>query len=167
MCIWSLLLYWAPHCADLTTHFKHFQPNCVILECWLAVELVVGIRYTDQNSRFSETETIRLVISSHRAALSSVIHNAEYSPTSLNRAAADLTLSTDLREDHNQCNAQLQGSLHVISYDYVLCLLTVNTDLAYCAHRFLIVKALHSVSECGFQVPKTYQAAAHIWGLLR
>ena len=76
------------------------------------------------------------------AALSSVIHNAEYSPTSLNRAAADLTLSTDLREDHNQCNAQLQGSLHVISYDYVLCLLTVNTDLAYCAHRFLIVKAL-------------------------
>ena len=25
----------------------------------------------------------------------------------------------------------------------------------------------HSVSECGFQVPKTYQAAAHIWGLPR
>ena len=26
---------------------------------------------------------------------------------------------------------------------------------------------VHSVSECGFQVPKTYQAAAHIWGLPR
>ena len=28
-------------------------------------------------------------------------------------------------------------------------------------------KAPHSVSECGFQVPKTYQAAAHIWSLPR
>ena len=27
--------------------------------------------------------------------------------------------------------------------------------------------SIHSVSECGFQVPKTYQAAAHIWGLPR
>ena len=26
---------------------------------------------------------------------------------------------------------------------------------------------LHSVSECGFQVPKTYQAPAHIWDLPR
>ena len=126
MCIWSLLLYWAPHCADLTTHFKHFQPNCVILECWLAVELVVGIRYTDQNSRFSETETIRLVISSHRAALSSVIHNAEYSPTSLNRAA----LTKPYQRTFAKTNCQLQ------------CL---NTDFAifeYCAHRFLIMKAI-------------------------
>ena len=31
----------------------------------------------------------------------------------------------------------------------------------------LVKNILHSVSECGFQVPKTYQAAAHIWGLPR
>ena len=29
------------------------------------------------------------------------------------------------------------------------------------------LETYHSVSECGFQVPKTYQAAAHIWGLPR
>ena len=27
--------------------------------------------------------------------------------------------------------------------------------------------ALHSVSECGFEIPKTYQAPAHIWDLPR
>ena len=30
-----------------------------------------------------------------------------------------------------------------------------------------LLKTMHSVSECDFQVPKTYQAAAHIWGLPR
>ena len=29
------------------------------------------------------------------------------------------------------------------------------------------VDTRHSVSECVFQVPKTYQAPAHIWGLPR
>ena len=31
----------------------------------------------------------------------------------------------------------------------------------------IVALCVHSVSECGFQVPKTYQAAAHIWGLPR
>ena len=28
-------------------------------------------------------------------------------------------------------------------------------------------KIKHSLSECGFEIPKTYQAPAHIWGLPR
>ena len=32
---------------------------------------------------------------------------------------------------------------------------------------FSWLKAAHCVSECGFQVPKRHQAAAHIWGLPR
>ena len=30
-----------------------------------------------------------------------------------------------------------------------------------------VCDTIHSVSECGFQVPKTYQAPAHIWDLPR
>ena len=36
-----------------------------------------------------------------------------------------------------------------------------------CAQTWRPCFTQHSVSECGFQVPKTYQAAAHIWGLPR
>ena len=71
----------------------------------------------------------------------------------------------DHREGPHISDTMLNGHLNMVSLLKSRHEIGMPTQISYIHTWWAALRIYHSVSECGFQVPKTYQAPAHIWDL--